>query len=131
MSLESLPLNATHTRYACGIYRLGDEELNYVEVFVTDSGRILPLSGRMLRAEDLMDVYTWGRQDAVSDYAVKDAIPADGGPGMPRAKRAPRVYEPEEEDEYTIGAVTPEDLNHPIPDARANRTTDPSKEGQE
>lgn len=116
MSLESLPLNATHTRYACGIYRLGDEELNYIEVFVTDSGRVLPLTGRMVRGEDLMDVYAWGRQDAVSDYGLKEsAVAADGGLSVTRARKTPRVYEPEEDTEYPIGPAPSETQDSPLP----------------
>ena len=29
----------------------------------------------------------------------------EGGVGVPRAKRTPRVYEPEEEEEFQIGAA--------------------------
>jgi len=56
------------------------------------------------------------------DASRKEATPEDmgyapsttaseieGGVGVPRAKRTPRVYEPEEEEEFQIGAAAEAD----------------------
>jgi hypothetical protein len=79
VSLENLRLTARTARYACGIYDAGDPDKCYVKLFVTDSGRVLPLNHRVITEEDVMDAYTWGRQDAVEAYGVKNAVGADGG----------------------------------------------------
>jgi hypothetical protein len=128
MSLDSLRLTGRTTRYKCGIYDAGDPEKCYVKLFVTDAGWVMPLNHRMIGEEDLMNAYTQGRKEAVEDYGIANAMPADGGTGLevPRAKRVPRVYEPEEEDCVCIDGSNPD----PCP-IHPTDTQNPSKAGQE
>ena len=80
---------------------------------------IIPANDDAIRAVKLIcqkmaDAILEGRQQF--DAARKEATPEDmgyapsttaeqyeGGLGVPRAKRTPRVYEPEEDEEYPIG----------------------------
>src|SRR5919198_1479872 len=82
---------------------------------------IIPANDDAIRAVKLIcqkmaDAVIEGR--SIFDAARKEATPEDmgyapttttaeieGGVGVPRAKRTPRVYEPEEEDEYPIGGA--------------------------
>jgi small subunit ribosomal protein S2 len=85
---------------------------------------IIPANDDAIRAVKLIcqkmaDAVIEGR--SMFDASRKEATPEDmgyapsttaseieGGVGMPRAKRTPRVYEPEEEEELQIGAAAAE-----------------------
>jgi hypothetical protein len=54
----TLELEPRANQYGCGIYETGPESLR---LFVTDGGRVIPVQGRMITAEDLMNAYVWGR----------------------------------------------------------------------
>lgn len=61
---DQLELTPRVTRYGCGIYEAGDTERCYVKLFITDTGRVIPVNHRVISDEDLMDAYVWGREDA-------------------------------------------------------------------
>lgn len=65
-SWDSLRLDARTTTGACGIYTAGDPEKCYARLFVTDSGRVVPITG-LVNEEMLMTVYEWGREDGSAD----------------------------------------------------------------
>lgn len=62
---ENLRAEPRVTRYGCGIYEVGD----YVKLFITDSGHVIPVNHRILCEEDLMQAYVWGREDGRSESA--------------------------------------------------------------
>lgn len=69
-SWESLRLEGKTTSKGCGIYSAGDPEKCYVELFVTDSGRVVPLNGGRgiaISGELLMQVYQWGLEDGAAN----------------------------------------------------------------
>jgi hypothetical protein len=59
----SLKLESRKMSYGCGIYEAGDREKCYVKLFVTDSQRVMPITGHIISDDDLMEVYKWGRLD--------------------------------------------------------------------
>jgi hypothetical protein len=63
---ESLPLTARKAQGGAGIYEAGDTELCYMKLFVTDTNRVIALTGRMITEDDLLTVYNWGREDATA-----------------------------------------------------------------
>lgn len=46
-----------------GIYEVGDPEKCYAKLFVTDTGRAMPVSDRVITEDDLLTVYGWGHED--------------------------------------------------------------------
>jgi small subunit ribosomal protein S2 len=100
---------------------------------------IIPANDDAIRAVKLLcqkiaDAVLEGRLEF--DAGRKEATPEDMGYapatldqeiGTPRARRTPRVYEPEEEDEYPIGGFPEE----PAADAAAAGVTETATEGAE
>lgn len=72
-----LPLEPQQQRYGCGIYEAGK---NGLRMFVTDTGHVMPVQGRVTTADDLMQVYVWGRRDA-EESARRGFIPPDPNGG--------------------------------------------------
>lgn len=68
-----LLLEPRTTRYGCGIYEAGRDG---VRMFVTDSGRFIPVQGRIISPEDLMEVYVWGRMDVEKQKVDVDRLHA-------------------------------------------------------
>ena len=68
----SLPLEPRTTMYGCGIYEAGHE--NSAALFVTDAGRVIPVRGRVITADDLMTAYTWGRQEEQEARELEEEI---------------------------------------------------------
>ena len=75
--LDSLKLTMRKGQYTAGIYEAGDVEKCYTKLFVTDSGRVLPVNHRGLTEDDLLQVYSWGREDAFAEMG-KPIIGEDG-----------------------------------------------------
>ena len=71
--LDSLKLTPKTTQGHCGIYSAGDPSRTSVDLFVTDGGRIIPLTGRLISREDLIDAYNWGRLEAKEAEKAYDA----------------------------------------------------------
>ena len=61
--LENLKLTPRVTTMGCGIYEVGDIELCYVKLFITDTGYVLPVNHRIISEEDLLAVYKQGLAD--------------------------------------------------------------------
>lgn len=72
--LTSLKLTPRTTTLGCGIYDAGDPEKCYTKLFVTDSGRVIPINHRVLTEDDLMTAYKWGREDEAAETFVVDAL---------------------------------------------------------
>jgi hypothetical protein len=61
--LDSLKLTPRTTTLGCGIYEAGDPQKCYAKLFVTEGGRVLPVSHHAITEDDLMTVYKWGREE--------------------------------------------------------------------
>jgi hypothetical protein len=61
--LDSLKLTPRNTTLGCGIYEAGDIQKCYTKLFVTEGGRVLPVSHHALSEDDLLTAYKWGREE--------------------------------------------------------------------
>jgi hypothetical protein len=61
--MDSIEVHPAIIKSGAGIYTVGNPTKCYVRMFVTDTGRCIPVSGRCLSEEDLLQVYEWGRLD--------------------------------------------------------------------
>lgn len=64
--INSLKLSMRKGQYGAGIYDAGDIDKCYTKLFVTDSGRVLPVNQRVISEDDLLTVYAWGLEDAIA-----------------------------------------------------------------
>jgi small subunit ribosomal protein S2 len=101
---------------------------------------IIPANDDAIRAVKLIcqkmaDAIIEGRQQF--DAARKEATPEDmgyapsttaeqyeGGIGVPRAKRTPRVYEPEEDEDYPLGGQRYEESTEEVAEAAPDKKED-------
>ena len=67
MIMNSLKLTPLVLRGGAGIYEAGDPDKCYVKLFITETGRVIPITGRVLTEDDLLEAYEWGRLDACAD----------------------------------------------------------------
>lgn len=63
--MENLKLTPRTQQYGAGIYEVGDTKKCYVKLFVTDTGRVLPVNYRVITEDDLLTAYGWGLEDAL------------------------------------------------------------------
>lgn len=56
---DSLELSPRKLQGGAGIYEAGKN--CYVKLFVTDGHRVIPVNGRVLNGDDLLQAYEWGR----------------------------------------------------------------------
>jgi len=68
--LDKLDITMHSGTLGCGIYEVGTSQ---TRMFVTDGGRVLPIEGRVITADDLMTVFVWGWQAAKESYGILDA----------------------------------------------------------
>lgn len=75
--MDSLKLEPRTTILGAGIYIAGS---GYSKMFVTDSGRWIALTGRIITEDDLLNAYKWGREDENENpYTEED----DSDPSIP------------------------------------------------
>lgn len=58
--MDKLRLEPRTTILGAGIYIVGS---NHDRMFVTDSGKLIAVTGRIITEEDLLKAYRWGRED--------------------------------------------------------------------
>jgi hypothetical protein len=79
--MNSLKLTAIKLQYGAGIYDAGDTSRCYTKLFVTDSGRVLPLNHRVLSEDDILQAYAWGVEDTLEKHPLlAEDAPACEGP---------------------------------------------------
>jgi hypothetical protein len=74
--LDSLPVRSVTSQYGCGIYEVGTESFR---MFITDGGRVLPVQGRAITADDLITAYVWGRIEQRIAYTPSSSKGFDFG----------------------------------------------------
>jgi hypothetical protein len=75
--IDNLKIEGRHLCYGCGIYEVGTDG---VRMFITDTGHVIPVQGRAIQPEDLMQAYSWGRKDQEEYYSAPDTVPGEDFP---------------------------------------------------
>jgi hypothetical protein len=72
--MENLKLTPRTTVLGAGIYEAGT---SYQRLFVTDSGKVLSVTGRVITENDLLTAYRWGREDEGENQYKEESDEAD------------------------------------------------------
>ena len=61
--ITHLEVQARQLQGGAGLYDAGNTGRCYTKLFITDTGRVLPVNHRSITEEDLLTVYNWGMED--------------------------------------------------------------------
>lgn len=75
--ITELKVSARTLQGGAGIY---ETEKNYLKLFITDGGRVIPTNTRGITDEDLITAYNWGRLEEREAHALDEEIGVEESP---------------------------------------------------